>query len=465
MTHQTGIHATTELRDFFAKARNGSVRLIKVIIEDEQLVLGAHRELSRRWDADYDAFVLPLLDEQQPCYVLYRLDSQNAQGYEWLFISWSPDSSPVRLKMLYAATRATVKKEFGGGHIKDEMFGTVKEDVSLSGYQKHVSSCSAPAPLTAAEQELQQIRINEDSCSQDSSTEMVGCSARLMPFLSFSWRCSSACSAPGTWSVISLGCGYPKGCCNEGQPCVKIRFGTAQLVLSCELKFLCFSWHALIFLPLSGGGKRRKSVIEEAGLSLSKIPQSDPNGKGPVLTAEHLDGGGLLLLPIAGRVPRPRGGNAAPAASCPPSPLPAHGTLQSRAGTPLELGGGTRSDAMSPQSHSLPSLKWGLASWTRVFAWGRSSSLCLAGVAGRTVAGIFPRCGSTIPSSSIGGNDCLLQLNLPGRGLPSSLPGTHAAEHCDFRAFPIICRLWSEVDTYQCWTQHPYQGLTGKCWF
>ncbi|XP_055565063.1 twinfilin-2 isoform X2 [Falco biarmicus] len=178
MTHQTGIHATTELRDFFAKARNGSVRLIKVIIEDEQLVLGAHKELLRRWDADYDAFVLPLLDEQQPCYVLYRLDSQNAQGYEWLFISWSPDSSPVRLKMLYAATRATVKKEFGGGHIKDEMFGTVKEDVSLSGYQKHVSSCSAPAPLTAAEQELQQIRINEGHMAQDlpslaSSREMV----------------------------------------------------------------------------------------------------------------------------------------------------------------------------------------------------------------------------------------------------------------------------------------------------
>lgn len=32
----------------------------------------------------------------------------------------------VRQKMLYAATRATVKKEFGGGHVKDEMFGTVE---------------------------------------------------------------------------------------------------------------------------------------------------------------------------------------------------------------------------------------------------------------------------------------------------------------------------------------------------
>ncbi|KYO35896.1 twinfilin-2 [Alligator mississippiensis] len=161
MTHQTGIHATPELKDFFAKARNGSVRLIKIVIEDEQLVLGAYKELSRFWDKDYDSFVLPLLDEQQPCYILYRFDSQNAQGFEWLFISWSPDNSPVRLKMLYAATRATVKKEFGGGHIKDELFGTVKEDISLSGYQKHVSSCSAPAPLTAAEQELQQIRISE----------------------------------------------------------------------------------------------------------------------------------------------------------------------------------------------------------------------------------------------------------------------------------------------------------------
>ncbi|XP_077780913.1 twinfilin-2 isoform X2 [Podarcis muralis] len=177
MTHQTGIHATTELKDFFAKARNGSVRLIKIVIEDEQLVLGAYKELSRRWDKDYDSFVLPLLDELQPCYILYRLDTQNAQGYEWLFISWSPDNSPVRLKMLYAATRATVKKEFGGGHVKDELFGTVKEDISLSGYQKHVSSYSAPAPLTAAEQELQQIRINEDLHSLASSSEMmvVGC--------------------------------------------------------------------------------------------------------------------------------------------------------------------------------------------------------------------------------------------------------------------------------------------------
>lgn len=36
--------------------------------------------------------------------------------------------------MLYAATRATVKKEFGGGHIKDEIFATTK--VPLERFEK-----------------------------------------------------------------------------------------------------------------------------------------------------------------------------------------------------------------------------------------------------------------------------------------------------------------------------------------
>ncbi|XP_030633423.1 twinfilin-2-like [Chanos chanos] len=166
MSHQTGIHASSDLREFLARARRGTVRLIKIVIRNEQLVLGMHIEPSQSWDRDYDQFVLPLLDSLEPCYILYRLDSHNAQGYEWLFISWSPDQSPVRLKMMYAATRATVKKEFGGGHIKDEMFGTVQEDICFQGYLRHVSSSSIPAPLTAAEQELHQIKITEVKTSE-----------------------------------------------------------------------------------------------------------------------------------------------------------------------------------------------------------------------------------------------------------------------------------------------------------
>ena len=64
--------------------------------------------------------------------------------------------------MLYAGTSATLKREFGGGHITDEVFGTVKEDALLRGYKKHnLLTQSSPAPLTATEEESRQIKINE----------------------------------------------------------------------------------------------------------------------------------------------------------------------------------------------------------------------------------------------------------------------------------------------------------------
>uniref|UniRef100_A0A672ZSH4 Twinfilin-1 n=1 Tax=Sphaeramia orbicularis TaxID=375764 RepID=A0A672ZSH4_9TELE len=149
-------------RDIFANAKSGDqIRLIKVVIEDEELTLGTTRKASKQWDQEYDSLVLPLLDDDVPCYILYRLDSTNNQGYEWIFLAWSPDHSAVRHKMLYAATRATLKKEFGGGHIKEELFGTTKDDLSFSGYKKHLTSQSAPLPLTAAEEELRQIKLSE----------------------------------------------------------------------------------------------------------------------------------------------------------------------------------------------------------------------------------------------------------------------------------------------------------------
>ncbi|XP_062402695.1 twinfilin-1-like [Sardina pilchardus] len=161
MSHQTGIEAAADVKEIFASARNGDYRLLKIVIDNEQLVVGGSKQASQSWDQEYDSSILPLLENDMPCYILYRLDSSNNQGYEWIFIAWSPDHSPVRPKMLYAATRATLKKEFGGGHIKDEVFGNVKDDVSLSGYRKYLTAQAAPLPLTAAEEELRQIKLSE----------------------------------------------------------------------------------------------------------------------------------------------------------------------------------------------------------------------------------------------------------------------------------------------------------------
>lgn len=38
---------------------------------------------------------------------------------------------------------------------------SVQDDVSLNGYKRYLASLAAPLPLTAAEEELRQIKLNE----------------------------------------------------------------------------------------------------------------------------------------------------------------------------------------------------------------------------------------------------------------------------------------------------------------
>lgn len=66
---------------------------------------------------------------------------------------------------------------------------TGQDDLSFAGYQKHLSSCAAPAPLTSAERELQQIRINEVG-----APDRVGGSPGLRPSGSHEAQPAGLCS-------------------------------------------------------------------------------------------------------------------------------------------------------------------------------------------------------------------------------------------------------------------------------
>lgn len=161
MSHQTGIKANEELKKFFSKCKEGKIRVFKVCIENEQLVLKQQHNEKHNWEKDYEKYVTSLVEENQPCYILYRLDEKNSLGYEWLFISWSPDTAQVRQKMLYASTKATLKQEFGTSHIKEEVHGTVLADITLEGYKRHKRNVAAPAPLSMREEELQELKKTE----------------------------------------------------------------------------------------------------------------------------------------------------------------------------------------------------------------------------------------------------------------------------------------------------------------
>jgi hypothetical protein len=62
-----------------------------------------------------------LLERNVPCYILYRLDTKNMHGFDWLLISYVPDGSPVKSRMLYASTLALLKRELGTSYFSDEL--------------------------------------------------------------------------------------------------------------------------------------------------------------------------------------------------------------------------------------------------------------------------------------------------------------------------------------------------------
>lgn len=97
----------------------------------EVLTLSVCHDVTNDWEKDYEKFVDPLIEENTPCYILFRLDTKTPIGHEWLLISYTPDTATIRQKMLYASTKATLKKEFGSTHIKEEYHATSKVKFKL----------------------------------------------------------------------------------------------------------------------------------------------------------------------------------------------------------------------------------------------------------------------------------------------------------------------------------------------
>lgn len=65
--------------------------------------------------------------------------------------------------MLYASTRATLRKNLGDYYFSDEMYGTDKSEFTFEGYQKHRKSVSSAPALTEREEEIQRMRKEEVS--------------------------------------------------------------------------------------------------------------------------------------------------------------------------------------------------------------------------------------------------------------------------------------------------------------
>ena len=133
------IRLDKKLLEFFSNLKDDSVRMFKVVInEKKELELAKARDTkegSDDWKVDYNQYVSLAVDASSPCFIFYRLDEKNKAGqHMWLFISWSPDCVSNKQRTIYALCKSSLINKFSGGQIKENLFISDRNELTLESY-------------------------------------------------------------------------------------------------------------------------------------------------------------------------------------------------------------------------------------------------------------------------------------------------------------------------------------------
>jgi len=85
-----------------------------------------------------------------PCYIVIRLEEEKEKGKDWMLLSYVPDGSPVRQRMLYGSTRELLKRQLGSSVFSADMHGSTPDDFSYEAYVV-LRTSAVESPLTEAE--------------------------------------------------------------------------------------------------------------------------------------------------------------------------------------------------------------------------------------------------------------------------------------------------------------------------
>jgi len=145
MSSQTAIPVSPDLAQRFktveAETSQISTRYFQVKIQNEILVKAAEQQATANVSRDFNTLVSKVT-ETEPSYFLFRLAAQK----NWLLITFVPANTPVKDKMVYAATKGTLKDKLGHQFFSGEYHCTSKEELNWDVYQgtlKPVYSLSA----------------------------------------------------------------------------------------------------------------------------------------------------------------------------------------------------------------------------------------------------------------------------------------------------------------------------------
>ncbi|KAE9556051.1 hypothetical protein FO519_000685 [Halicephalobus sp. NKZ332] len=153
MACQSGIRADDDILKVFEECKQGKIRLAKIVIQKEKLVLSYRAAPTKDWKTDWKRDLPGCVDAYEPCFILFRLETP----HEWLLISFADDKASSRDKMLLASTKASFKSDFGQSFIQSEYQITSSHELKFDIFDRRLNKHSRDddtTPMTTIEKEL-----------------------------------------------------------------------------------------------------------------------------------------------------------------------------------------------------------------------------------------------------------------------------------------------------------------------
>jgi len=129
MSSQSGITPSKSLQDEFnTVSKDPSLLYVKMEIQNDSFVKTGQGKKAGSKDGDFAA-IKAALDDKMPAYVLFRVDD-----VKFCCMCYIPNASPVRSKMVYAASKAALKSGLGNDKFVHDYAVTTKDEITPADY-------------------------------------------------------------------------------------------------------------------------------------------------------------------------------------------------------------------------------------------------------------------------------------------------------------------------------------------
>lgn len=150
------------LDSFLAAQETRDVRILKVKIVGEEMVL--EETITRQSDveSDFNHLLVISLSETEACFALFCNSDENHGPLEWTLVAWVPDGCRVRDKMLYSSSREDLKQYLGLGYFKSEYGANQLSDITWEFYQNSLRNITTSDVLTETERLILEEKVNTE---------------------------------------------------------------------------------------------------------------------------------------------------------------------------------------------------------------------------------------------------------------------------------------------------------------